>query len=113
VSSVGFASPDQVDPVSAWQPIYQAQEKATSPAGFEILQRKYPSVFKNYDSKTVTSANYSIIVYEFREKNTCPENDPRLKYETTTYGLCQNSGDNETCFQTVRKFPISKDPCGN
>lgn len=99
-------------PESPWVPVYELTEKATSESSFSFLQRKYPDIFGKYDSKTVVSAQVSSYVFEYQDVHTCAPNDSRLKFKATSYGVCQGTIYNSSCFQTSISMPSPHDPCG-
>jgi hypothetical protein len=90
-----------------WVEVYSSKEQAKGPAGFAILQKKY-SVFTNIDPLTVTSADYGVVLYEYRDKNTCDANDSRLWHKSLDYGFCDSFN---LCRRTLTSNPKRGDPC--
>ncbi|MGE0526586.1 MAG: hypothetical protein AB7G93_15525 [Bdellovibrionales bacterium] len=115
VSGFAQATPNPTG-ASSWELIYESSERASGPDGFEILRAKYPTLFDGSPApgNVAKSAQVSSRLYVFRGEHSCQENDPRLRYESQSYGMCEESADGNgpaSCFQSAQSHPGSHDPC--
>ena len=97
-----------------WKEIYKSSEEAKSSEGFKILKTKYPAIFGSYSASIVYTANINTFVREYVGNHTCSANDPRLRFEGQSYGLCEKASDSTStgsCFQTATYMPANGDPC--
>jgi hypothetical protein len=109
VASLSFAEEFPiVEPPNfhGWVEVYKSVERATDPSGFLILQSKY-SVFSNLDPNTIHSAEYSVVLYEYRDIHSCAINDPRLRHKNYEYGYCSQ----DSCKFSFPNNPKTGDPC--
>lgn len=99
--------------INHWVSVYESSEVTDTEAGFEIIQKKFPSIFGKFSAKSVYRANITVQLYQFIGQHSCAPNDLRLFVESSSYGACikntnQKSG---SCFQAATRLPTLKDPC--
>ncbi len=98
---------------SEWVSIYESKEETDTEVGFEIIQKKFPSIFGKFSPKSVYRANITVNLLQFNGQHSCSPNDLRLLVESSSYGACIKNSNKKggSCFQTASRMPTLKDPC--
>lgn len=110
VFSAAHAS-DYEDYLDYWDVVVDHNEKATNPAEYKELQKKYPDYFKKHSAEGVTLATVHYMVFQYKGETTCKARDPRLQFESLSYGLCRKVDGKSRCFAKSGPLPVPGDPC--
>ena len=96
-----------------WVSVYESKEETDTQVGFEIIQKKFPSIFEKFSAKSVYRANITVNLYRFNGQHSCAPNDLRLLVESSSYGACIKNTDKKggSCFQAASRMPALSDPC--
>lgn len=108
--SLGHAS-DHEDYLEYWDVVSDHSEKATNPTEYKALQKKYPEYFKKHSAAGVTLATVHHLAFRYKGETICKARDPRLKFETVSYGLCRKVDGKSRCFANSGALPLPEDPC--